>query len=328
MKNRNTLSIAIIFCLSLIAYLFNNNEPSIIRSELRDFSISDTSQIAEINITSKEPETVNLKRVDEKNWLVNEKFKASKSSIFYLLKTLQRMEVAYPVPISLRDNVLGNLAVKGLKVDVLLRDGAEKTIYVGSDNKELTATYMMIKDASDPYAVHIPGFRGFLSSRFFTNEYLWRDKTVMNYKAPSISSIKMMFYSSHEKDNSFQIDFDEEGYVLKPLHKKDKVFSNPLKVKAYRNSFQNLFAETFVMKAEIERDSLTHIAPIFNLTVKASTHETQLKVFYKKADDKAQVKEDRIYDPERLYACVNDKDWMIIQKHTFKNVIKKLNDFK
>ena len=132
---------------------------------------------------------------------VNGKYKARKSGIFYLLQTLQRMEIAHPVPLSMRDNVLGNLAVKGIKVEVELKNGNNKIFYVGGENKELTATFMMIKGAKEPYAVHIPGFKGYLSGRFFTQEYLWRDKTVINYDNRNISSVKMQYYNVNQKMN-------------------------------------------------------------------------------------------------------------------------------
>jgi len=327
MKNKNTTSIALLFCLGLAAYFFTNNQSSISRSDRRDFAVSDTSQIAEIKITSKKPETATLKRVDKESWLINEEFRASKSSIYYLLKTLQRMEVAYPVPLSLRDNVLGNLTVRGLKVELFLEDGSEKIFYVGGENKELTATFMMLKDATDPYAVHIPGFRGYLSSRFFTNEYLWRDKEIMDYNAQSITSINMQFYDENDKNDSFHIDFDNESYELTSFDANENVLTNPQKVAAYRASFQELFAEAFITKP-LDTDSLIKTEPIFDLTVQTTHHETHLKVFHKRADVDTNVKAGRIYDPERLYAYVNEKDWMIIQQNTFKKVIKRLADLK
>ena len=42
-----------------------------------------------------------------------------------------------------------------------------KTIYVGGDTQDQLGTYSMILDnSSEPYVLEIPGFKGYLSSRF------------------------------------------------------------------------------------------------------------------------------------------------------------------
>lgn len=320
MKNKNVISILLITCLTSVVYLCNYTQNPITRSDLRDFSIPDTSKITEIKITSKTPETVVLKRIDKQKWSINNEFSARKSAVFYLLKTLCRMEVAYPVPLSIRDNVLGNLAIKGLKVEVFLNDGTDKTFYVGGENKELTASFMMLENATDPYAVHIPGFRGYLSSRFFTNEYLWRDKKIMDYKAKSITSIKMQYFNEKYKNKSFIIDFEEESYHIRSIETNEKIPSNQLKVDAYKTSFQQLYAENFIMEPTIN-DTLLSSKPLFNLTVETDNEKTSLKVFQKYSE-----LGEKIYDPERFYAFVNEKDWMIIQKNSFKEVIKTATD--
>ena len=69
------------------------------------------------------------------------------------------MEIAHPVPLSMRDNVIGNLAVKGIKVEVELKNGKNKIFYVGGENKELTATFMMLKGALEPYAFIYQGLK-------------------------------------------------------------------------------------------------------------------------------------------------------------------------
>ena len=166
MKNKNILYIIVILFLGTCIYLLSKQDNSITRTDIRDFSIADTSEVIKVTLSSKAPEIAVLNRQNENSWTVNGKYKARKSGIFYLLQTLQRMEIAHPVPLSMRDNVIGNLAVKGIKVEVELKNGKNKIFYVGGENKELTATFMMLKGALEPYAVHIPGFKGYLSGRF------------------------------------------------------------------------------------------------------------------------------------------------------------------
>ena len=329
MKNKNILYIIFILFLGTCIYLLSKQDNSITRTDRRDFSIADTSEVIKVTLSSKAPEIAVLNRQNENSWTVNGKYKARKSGIFYLLQTLQRMEIAHPVPLSMRDNVIGNLAVKGIKVEVQLKNGTEKIIYVGGENKELTATFMMIKGASEPYAVHIPGFKGYLSGRFFTQEYLWRDKTVINYDNRNIASVKMQYYNVNEKDESFQITKTNMGYQLSDFETKEMIEHNPKALETYIASFRKLYAESFVT-GSLNTDSLIKTQPLFELTVKTIDNQSNIiKVFNKKAEKTIYVDGDiTMQDPERMFAFVNNEDWMVIQTNTFKKVMKKLSELK
>ena len=329
MKNKNILYIIVILFLGTCIYLLSKQDNSITRTDRRDFSIADTSEVIKVTLSSKAPEIAVLNRQNENSWTVNGKYKARKSGIFYLLQTLQRMEIAHPVPLSMRDNVIGNLAVKGIKVEVQLKNGKEKIIYVGGENKELTATFMMLKGALEPYAVHIPGFKGYLSGRFFTQEYLWRDKTVINYDNRNIASVKMQYYNVNEKDESFQITKTNMGYQLSDFETKEMIGHNPKALETYIASFRKLYAESFVT-GTLNTDSLIKTQPLFELTATTIDNQsTAIKVFNKKAEKTIYVDGDiTMQDPDRMFAFVNNEDWMVIQTNTFKKVMKKLSELK
>ena len=329
MKNKNILYIIVILFLGTCIYLLSNQDNSITRTDRRDFSIADTSEVIKVTLSSKAPEIAVLNRQNENSWTVNGKYKARKSGIFYLLQTLQRMEIAHPVPLSMRDNVIGNLAVKGIKVEVELKNGKNKIFYVGGENKELTATFMMLKGALEPYAVHIPGFKGYLSGRFFTQEYLWRDKTVINYDNRNISSVQMQYYNVNQKDESFRITKTNMNYQLSDFETKEMIGHNPKALQTYIASFRKLYAESFV-SGTLNTDSLIKTQPLFELTVTTIDNQsTVIKVFNKKAEKIIYVDGDiSIQDPDRMYAFVNNEDWMVIQTNTFKKVMKELTELK
>ena len=329
MKNKNILYIVVILFLGMCIYLLSKKDNSITRTDRRDFSIADTSAVVKVTLSSKAPEIAVLNRQNENSWTVNGKYKARKSGIFYLLQTLQRMEIAHPVPLSMRDNVIGNLAVKGIKVEVELKNGENKIFYVGGENKELTATFMMLKGALEPYAVHIPGFKGYLSGRFFTQEYLWRDKTVINYDNRNITSVKMQYYNVNQKDESFEITKTNMGYQLSNFETKEMIQHNPKALETYIASFRKLYAESFVT-GTLNTDSLIKTQPLFTLTVTTIDNQsTAIKVFNKKAEKTIYVDGDiTMQDPERMFAFVNNEDWMVIQTNTFKKVMKELTELK
>lgn len=328
MKNKNLKIIGLVCILAVSAFILNKSETEISREDRRDFSVSDTSLVTKIILSSKIPNQAILERLSESEWMVNSKYKARKSGVYYLLKTLQRMEIAHPVPKSMRENVLGNLAVKGIKVQVFLEDGSEKTFYVGGENQELSATFMMIQGASEPYAVHIPGFQGYLSSRFFTHEYLWRDKQVMNYDNREISYINMTYHENQKTNKSFSINVTDSVVSLNDINGEQIQNINPSKIEQYLSSFRNLYSESFV-SGSLNVDSLIQTKPMFDLTVGTNNNEkTHIKVFHKKAPKGTYVDGDiTMRDPERMYAYINGEDWMILQVNSFKNVMKDLTFF-
>lgn len=329
MNNKNLLYIPLILCLGLLSYYLLNKDNSISRTDRRDFAIADTSQVVKVILTSKTPEVAVIERVDENSWTVNEVYKARKSAVYYLLKTMQRMEIAHPVPLSMRDNVLGNLAVRGIKVQVFLKNGEEKTFYVGGENQELSATFMMLQGATDPYAVHIPGFRGYLSSRFFTQEYVWRDKTVLNYDNRNIASVHMQYHDVNQKKESFHIEVSGEDYLLSTLDKNNLIDGDQKKLQSYLASFRKLNAEGYI-SGNLDIDSLLKVKPIFDLTVKTKDlQEKHITAYHKKAKKGTIVDGDiTMRDPERMYAFIDGEDWVIIQTNTFGKVMKTLSDLK
>ena len=329
MKTKNILYLLTIVCLGIVSYKLLNKETSITRTDRRDFAIADTSNVVKVILSSKLPEMAVLERINNSTWTINEEYTAKKSAIHYLLKTLQRMEIAHPVPLTMRDNVLGNLAVRGIKVQVFLQNGEEKTFYVGGENQELSATFMMIQGATDPYAVHIPGFKGYLSSRFFTAEYLWRDKTVINYDNLVINNISMQYYSPNMAKESFVLNKDENEFYLRELKNKNLVNIDKAKLQTYLGSFRKLNSEGFI-SGSLNVDSILNVKPIFDLSISTiNGNETKVTAYYKKAKDGQHVNGDvTMRDPERMYALINEKDWVIIQLNSFGRIMKGLSDLK
>ena len=329
MKTKNIIYLLAILCLGIISYQLLNKETSITRTDRRDFAIADTSNVVKMILSSKMPETAVLERSNNNTWTVNERYTAKKSAIFYLLKTLQRMEIAHPVALTMRDNVLGNLAVKGIKVQVFLKDGREKTFYVGGENQELSATFMMIQGATDPYAVHIPGFKGYLSTRFYTAEYLWRDKTVINYDNLAINNIRMQYHSPNMVKESFVLNKEENEFSLKGLKNENLVSIDKAKLQTYLGSFRKLNSEGFI-SGSLNVDSILNVKPIFDLTVSTSNGDkTKVTAYYKKAKAGQHVDGDvTMRDPERMYAHINEEDWVIIQLNSFGRIMKGISDLK
>jgi hypothetical protein len=143
--------------------------------ELRDFSIEDTASINRIFMVDKENNTADLREKEDGRWYINDKYLAKKHSINVLLKTFKRMTIKNPVARSAEKNIIKQLATKSVKVEVYSGDDIIQTYYIGGVTQDQTGTYALLEGSDRPFVIEIPGFRGYLSSRFYTEEIFMAD---------------------------------------------------------------------------------------------------------------------------------------------------------
>ena len=119
------------------------------------------------------------------------------------------------------------------------------------------------------------------------------------------------------------------GYQLSDFETKEMIGHNPKALETYIASFRKLYAESFVT-GTLNTDSLIKTQPLFEITVTTIDNQsTAIKVFNKKAEKTIYVDGDiTMQDPDRMFAFVNNEDWMVIQTNTFKKVMKKLSELK
>ena len=65
---------------------------------------------------------------------------------------------------------------------------------------------MILENSSEPYVVSIPGFNGYLSSRFSCEENDWKDKIIFNYDKNEIESVHLNY---RDTIHSFKIYSDD-----------------------------------------------------------------------------------------------------------------------
>ena len=105
------------------------------------------------------------------------------------------MRIKHPIARSALENIIKRMSIQNTKVDIFQNNKQVKTIYIGGETADQLGTFMMIEGAKEPYVVYIPGFNGYLSSRFSCQEHLWRDKKIFHKK------IKTAKYSLSEPKN-------------------------------------------------------------------------------------------------------------------------------
>jgi len=344
---KNKLTLIITFILVVVAAFFiYHSTKGISTLTTDDFAISDTSLVTKVFLTDKLNNKVLLEKVAPGNWTVNSKFTASNDLIGILLKTMLRVEVKAPVAKAARNNVIKRLSAIAKKVEIyqtvyridfwgmhlLPHEKLVKTIYVGDATMDNMGTYMLLDDSEEPYIMNIPGFRGFLNSRFSTLENDWRDHTMFNVEIARIKSVQLVFPSS--PDSSFIINNLGKGnYTLTALNSNVLVpVYDTLKLLNYLTSFLDVKYESMLTDTSLHnKDSIIKTTPYHILTLtELDGKTTMIKTFHKTAPyDQQELDESNSkYDLDRLYALFNnDKDFALIQFYAFDNLLRPLSYF-
>tara|TARA_B110000238_G_C16142569_1_gene447200 strand:+ start:6139 stop:7074 length:936 start_codon:yes stop_codon:yes gene_type:complete len=303
----------IIIILSLLYLFYNSN-----KIKEQDFKIEDITIIESIYLSDMKGNQITLLK-HKGFWMINNLYKVRKDAIKTLLETIQSIEVQQPVSENAFNNVVRNLATSGVKVEIY-SNKLLKTYYVGHTTQNHLGTYMIIKDANNPFIVHIPGFNGFLSPRYGivgagVNINDWRDNTIFILDPDKIIEIQLNNITN--EDLSFHL-FPKDNIVYNK--EKEQFKTNTIKVLDYLNNFQNLNCESYKNEVLINKSLL------YTLEIKTSNKKDILKVY--KFDKRNKNSNNSAPNVERYYAKLNNGELMLIQKYVFNNVFISINDLR
>ncbi|HRS53915.1 MAG TPA: DUF4340 domain-containing protein [Bacteroidales bacterium] len=347
-KNKNTIIILIILLLiltTIILYLSDNR--STLNKYESNFAIKDSSSVTKIFLTDKENNKIVLTKKQPGYWILNQTYIANTDLVNILLKTLISLDAKAKVAKAEHNNVIRRMAAIGIKVEIYQQvyrifindkfkwfpyEKLTKIYYVGDATKDNLGTYMLMQGAKHPYIVQIKGFNGFLYTRYSTKEEDWRDHTIFNHKLANIKTITLEF-----PDNP------NESWILNNLNNKKfelyqlnnhKIIEDvdTLKIMEYLGSFNNVKFESFLNNMDNKiKDSILNSTPWHILTLTdINQNKYIIKTFHKKAaTGEVDLKGNPvIWDRDRLYALINNKDFVIIQFFVFDKILRPLNFFK
>ena len=271
-------------------------------TDKRNFSINNIEAIDYIEIKNKTPKEVILKKENEV-WKLKNGFAVKKEAINYLLETLRDIEIKRPVAVNEKENILKRMSIQRTKVSLYSNEKKIKTIYVGGNTQDQLGTYMILEDSSEPYVVSIPGFNGYLSSRFSCEENDWKDKIIFNYDDNEIESVHLNY---RDTIHSFKIYSDDSS--------SNKYFSN----------FKNISSEKFLKNnRDFNIEEIIKRNPIFDISLNLKNgKKIELIGFEKKSSlrGRTSIKD---YDTERFYGLFNG-ELILIQYKQFKNIFTAL----
>jgi hypothetical protein len=314
-------------------FIYQRNQIEKVKPDLQQFAISDPASIDKIFLTRKGGKPVILQKKGDQ-WLINDEFRANDQKVDMLLnQTAAKLAVMGPVPKTARNNVISRMASLGTKTEFWSGQKLVKTYYVGGTTPDQLGTYMWIEGAKDPYIVHIPGFTGYLNSRYILDQDEWLSKELFKHENSEILKVGLEYPAHPEWSFEFKRKDGSVDITVDGINEGKKVNTSALL--GYFGLFNGVYCEGYPKTLEPERlDSLRKATPYCILTITDKKNRTsKLQIHKKEAGDNMYNLYDKdgnqlVHDPERFYAFLNDDlRVMYIQDLVFKNILITYKDF-
>lgn len=320
MKNKKTLWMLLPLIAALVWWLNQADDRGMgeLSEESYAFGIEDTASVDRIVISNKVPQRVKLYRNKQGVWQLNGR-PIRKDAMEVLMETLKRMTMRNFVPENSREEIIRRMATYGKEVEVFQGDECVAHFYVGTDTQDQLGTYMLKKGAALPFAVHIPGFNGYLSSRFITVEELWYDRQLIEASPAQWARIEVQ--SEDPAWPSFSL--QQNAGKWKPTGSE----AGTNGTKAYIAQLAQAKYEGAIVESDgiySRKDSLLALTPYWQLkwTLEDSTSH-ELKAYrIKPAEDAADAQGNPLrYDPDRMHGILDDGRMVLLQFYGMRHVM-------
>ena len=308
--------IILILIISVIILFIPKDKSTIIQHNI--FSVSDTSSITKVFLADRQGNTVLLDR-KKNSWLVNNTFNARKDAINILLNTIHQIRIKQPIPLNTVEKAINDLSAKGVKVEIYTNSKLLKTYTVGEETSDHLGTHMFLEGADQPYIMHIPYFKGYLSPRYGIqtgniNKKDWRDRTIINISTNNIKNISITNFQDLKRSFSLKL---QPSTVLFDYLGNTVDFDNQ-SVSYFISKFKNINCESF----KDDKSKIKFKNPIHQLIINKDTLRTYSIVKLK------EKKKEENFNVERMYATINNGELMLIQNYVFNKLLINIDELR
>ena len=316
-------------------FLFSDKSGEMFSSSDANFAIIDTATIGKIFITANDdPNTITLERKGE-GWIVNKEYPVLRSTLQQLLNTFYNQKATYPVPDNQRDGVIRSLIGGGIKTEIYDREGRKmRTFYVGGEVRGFAGTAMLMDGSERPYVVQIPGFDGYLTTRYSTDLGMWRDRLVFDLQPQDIEQVSVRYaqeplnsFTITQKDGRVSVALDTALHYDQPL--------NERRARGYLTFFSKIYSEGYAT-GMIDLDTIVKQMPekaTIDVRGTGGYHQ-QVRIIYfpidrrSKNSDKDIKSFDDNFHSDRYFAILNGgKDTATVQIQTFEKLFRRGYEF-
>ena len=343
-KNFRLLLISLVLIVLAMWVYFGRNSSAFNKSESQ-FAIDDTTTVTRFFMADKRGQSVLISR-DSINggWLVNRTNKRHKMIIESFLGVASQLAVECPVAEKAAANTLKNMAANAIKVEIyqmkplidwfglnlFLKERLTKTYYVGDVTSDNIGTYMLMEGSSMPFVVYLPGFRGFVQARYYTNPIDWRDHTIFALQLDQLKSVKMIYHGTPEQSFSIVNNGNRTLSLSGGPNFTPVASFDTLKALAYLTAFNSVNFEAFLNDIDQhKRDSIVGSQPFFTLSVIDNNgNESTMKAWHMEVGEANTELYGNQFNMDRMYAIVGkENNFVMIQYFVFDKHLKGLGDF-
>lgn len=341
---RYLIPIFVVLLLAILAaFLLLNRSRSTLSGSDSDFAIRDTASLTRIFIADRSGNSIELSR-PEGTWIVNNDVAAREDAVNQLLATMMRMAVKAPVAKTAHNSVIKRLASTGVKVEVYQeiyridlpgiirlfpREKISRTFYVGDNTQDNMGTFMLLEGSERPYIVYLPGFRGFIATRFSARVNDWRDHTIFKKRLTDIKSASLVFTDAPEKSYTVEV-INERRFRLTRPDGYELPLADTMKIVGYLAAFDDIRYES-LLSGDLPQTYIDSVrqSPVYqtitltDLKGETTVVETHRRIFKEPQDDIDG--NPQMYDRDRMYAFINGGDDMVlIQYFVFDRITRPL----
>ncbi len=345
-KNKTILLITFILAVLALILIFSRSNTTL-RKDVSEFAVRDTATITKIFMADKTDQKILLERAPGGKWRLNNKYEAHAENLQTLLRTLANMEVREPVAKAAHNNILKVMAAKSVKVEIYQHryrldiagiklfphEKLTKTFYIGDPTMDNSGTFGLMENADTPVVLYMPGLRGFIASRFSTLETDWRVHTVFDKKLPEIQDIIVEFIDQPNESYKIINQNNESIKLIRLFDNTEVPGYDTLKMISFVNAFRKIRYEALMNDMEPQRkDSIINSMPKHQITLNAKDGSRQsVRTFVRMLPEpEIDVFDGSVvtYDRDRMFALVNEEDFVIVQFFVFDKILLPLSAFK
>ena len=353
-RNRIIVIVAaalILICVLLI--LFRNNILNFSSDKMPEsyaMALSDTSDVTQIFIADMHGNNVLLQK---KNgvWMLHDTIPALQHNVKTILGTLTNLTIRQSIPKNALANINEVLAVGAVKVEIyenapkftlfgipfFVKERKTKTYYLGPATQDNMASYAYLEGMDEPYIVHIPGFRGFITPQFSQFEKDWRAHTLFHTKITRIESV--VFTDLENPEESFSVEkAGTRFFNLFDSHHRQIMEYDTAKIIDMLSEFREKNYQTFVTELTPEkRDSIIHTCLFKVIKLTDINGKASELCFYRLPEEFMVMKEngdliDEIlqeYSRDKFYARLTEKpdEFYVVQYFHFDRQLQPLSYF-
>ena len=294
--------------------------------ELYNFAVSDTAAVTKLVIWDKSPDTVTLERKGQQ-WLVNGAYIARPDAIEVLLETLYRIRLRNFPQAAAQETILSAMATYGKRVEVYQGSELVKAFTVGTETPDMLGTYMLRDGYETPVATYMPGFNGYLSSRFFLREDLWRTREI--WPSPEeIAAVSLFF------PDTVLFEVQRSGSQFKLVNGSGMdMEADPMAGQALYKAIQSAQYEGMIIPSDIafgKLDSIQASTPVAHVVVTyVDGNSADMRLYHVPGgpdilDENGAPQQ---WDPDRFYAVLSDGRFVLTQRYGLQHVLKSFRAF-